>query len=114
MLARSSSATAAHDLLRVAGLQAGAAQVEDGGPDLVADALQLLQHGARCAPAALRRWLQCGARLVQVQAGGVDRLDDAVVQVAPDALTLARQQLPAAGLGQGAIRLLLEQVQRPG
>ena len=55
--------------------------------------------------------VELGRGLLEVQAGGVDRLDDAVVQVAPDALALAEQQLAAPGLGQGAIGLLLEQLQ---
>ena len=43
---------------------------------------------------------------------GVDGLDDAVVEVATDPLSLAEQELAAPALGQGAIGLLLEQVHK--
>ena len=57
-------------------------------------------------------WAPTSARgMLEVQPRRVDRLDDAVVQVAPDALALAQEHLASASLGQGAIGLLLEQLE---
>src|SRR6185503_2856425 len=68
-------------------------------------------HGAdalarRCAVAADLRGC-----LLEMQPGGVDRLDDPVVEVAPDALALAEQELSTPRVGEGAIGLLLEQLE---
>ena len=52
-----------------------------------------------------------GGRLLEVQPGGVDRLDDAVVEVAADALPLAEEELPPPGIREGSIGLLLEQLE---